>query len=147
MLAEPLRARAAAQGLSNLLVIPYQPYAVVPDIYGASDVCVVAQATATGSDAIPSKVYRIMACERPIVAATDRRSDLAQLVRDANCGVVIPAESAAALSMAVRDALGDPEAWRRRAAAGRAYVAEHYARAAISRSYEALLQDVAEGRR
>ena len=147
MLAEPLRARAAAQGLSNLRVIPYQPYAVVPDIYGASDVCVVAQATATGSDAIPSKVYRIMACERPIVAATDARSDLAQLVRDAHCGAVIPAESADALSTAVRDALADPEAWRRRAAAGRAYVTAHYGRAAISRRYEALLQEVADGRR
>ena len=146
MLAEPLRSRAAAQGLSNLLVIAYQPYAVVPDIYGASDVCVVPQASATGSDAIPSKVYRIMACERPIVAATDRRSDLAQLIRDAHAGVVIPAESADALATAIRDALSDPERWRRRAAAGRAYVAEHYARARISRRYEELLRQVAEKR-
>ncbi len=142
MLAEPLRARAAAQRLSNLLVIPYQPYSTVPDIYGASDVCVVAQATATGSDAIPSKVYRIMACERPIVAATDRRSDLAQLIREAHAGVVIPAESADALATAVRDAVSDPERWRRRGAAGRAYVAEHYSRETISRQYETLLKGV-----
>ena len=143
MLAEPLRARAAAQRLSNLLVIPYQPYSAVPDIYGASDVCVVAQATATGSDAIPSKVYRIMACERPIVAATDRRSDLAQLIRAAEAGVVIPAESADALATAIRDAVSDPERWRRRGAAGRAYVAEHYSRETISRQYETLLKGVA----
>ena len=146
MLAEPLRARAAAQGLANLLVIPYQPYSVVPDIYGASDVCVVAQAAMTGSDAIPSKVYRIMACERPIVAATDHRSDLAHLIRDADAGVVIPAESADALATAVRDAVASPERWRRRAASGRAYVAAHYARGTVSGQYEKLLQDVA-GRR
>jgi putative colanic acid biosynthesis glycosyltransferase WcaI len=146
MLAGPLRARAAAQGLANLLVIPYQPYSVVPDIYGASDVCVVAQAAMTGSDAIPSKVYRIMACERPIVAATDHRSDLAHLIRDADAGVVIPAESADALATAVRDAVANPERWRRRAASGRAYVAEHYARGTVSGQYERLLRDVA-GRR
>lgn len=146
MMAEPLRARAAALGLSNLLVIPHQPYSAVPDIYGASDVCVVAQATATGSDAIPSKVYRIMACERAIVAATDQRSDLAHLIAAADCGVVIPAESADALSKAVRDALADPGHWRQRGAAGRSYVAQHYARAAISRRYEALLQEIAECR-
>ena len=143
MLAEPLRARAAAQGLSNLLVIPYQPYAVVPDIYGASDVCVVSQAAATGSDAIPSKVYRIMACERPIVTATDPRSDLAQLITAAQCGVVIPSESAEALATAVLEALSDPELWRRRAANGRAHVAQQYSRAAISRTYATLLQEVA----
>jgi colanic acid biosynthesis glycosyl transferase WcaI len=146
MLADPLRARASAQGLSNLLIIPYQAYAVVPDIYGASDVCVVAQAVATGSDAIPSKVYRIMACERPIVAATDHRSDLAQLIRDADAGVVIPSESADGLAAAIRDALARPERWKRHAASGRAYVAEHYARGAVSRQYEALLARVSDVR-
>ena len=140
MLAEPLRARAAAQRLSNLMVIPYQPYSTVPDIYGASDVCVVAQASATGSDAIPSKVYRIMACERPIVAATDRRSDLAQLIREAHAGVVIPSESADALSTAIRDAVSDPERWRRRGASGRAYVAEHYSRETISRQVRSAVE-------
>jgi colanic acid biosynthesis glycosyl transferase WcaI len=143
MLAGPLRARAEALGLPNLLVIPFQPYSVVPDIYGASDVCVVAQAAATGSDAIPSKVYRIMACERPIVAATDRRSDLAQLIRAAEAGLVIPPESAEALSTAVRDALSDPDRWRRRGASGRAYVAAHYSRATVSRRYEGMLHMVA----
>lgn len=146
MLAEPLKARAAAQNLSNLIVIPYQPFTVVPDIYGASDLCVVAQARATGSDAIPSKVYRIMACERPIVAATDRRSDLARLVNDADCGVVIPAESADDLAGAIRDAIARPAEWRRRAACGRAYVAQHYARDTVSRQYEGLLSRVASGR-
>ena len=143
MLAEPLRARAAALGLPNLAVIPHQPYAAVPDIYGASDLCVVAQAIATGFDAIPSKVYRIMACERPIVAATDDRSDLAQLVRAADAGAVIPPESADALSTAIRDALANPDAWRRRAASARAFVARHYARAAVSARYEQVLRETA----
>jgi colanic acid biosynthesis glycosyl transferase WcaI len=146
ILAEPLRARAAAKGLANLLVVPYQPYARVPDIYGASDVCVVAQATATGSDAVPSKVYRIMACERPIVAATDRRSDLAHLIRDANAGTVIPSESASDLAAAVRDALADPQGWRRRGVAGREHVLAHYNRTAVSQQYEMLLDEVARRR-
>ncbi|MGE5802058.1 MAG: glycosyltransferase family 4 protein [Gemmatimonadota bacterium] len=143
MLAEPLRARATAQGLSNLVVIPYQPYSAVPDIYGASDLCVVAQAATTGSDAIPSKVYRIMACERPVVAATDHRSDLAHLIRDADAGVVIPPESANALAEAVRDAIAAPDHWRRRAASGRAYVAAHNSRASISHQYEEMLREIA----
>jgi len=143
MLAEPLRARAAALGLDNLLVLPHQPYSRVPDIYGTSDVCVVAQATATGSDAIPSKVYRIMASERPIIAATDRESDLAELVRAAGAGVVIPPESAAALAAAIGDALRDRAAWTARAAAGRAHVSGHYTRGRISRRYAELLEAAA----
>jgi colanic acid biosynthesis glycosyl transferase WcaI len=142
MLAEPLRSRAATLNLRNLVVIPHQPYSRVPDIYGASDLCVVAQAIATGSDAIPSKVYRIMACDRPIVAATDAQSDLAQLVTTAGAGIVVAPESADVLAAAVRSALADPESWRARAAAGRRHVAEHYTRSAVSRQYDALLGEI-----
>ena len=112
--------------------MPHQPYSRVPDIYGASDVCVVAQATATGSDAIPSKVYRIMACERPIVAATDAQSDLAQLVAAAGAGVVVPPESADALAAGCAIRAGRSSRWRARGAAGRRHVAEHYSRSAVS---------------
>jgi colanic acid biosynthesis glycosyl transferase WcaI len=147
MLAEPLRARAAAQGLSNLMIIPYQPYNLVPDIYGASDVCVVAQAVATGSDAIPSKVYRIMACERPVIAATDRRSDLAQLIDTANAGVVIEPESAQALEACVREALAEPDRWRSFGVSGRKHVVSNYARGTVSGQYETLLREVAARRR
>ena len=140
ILAEPLRARAASLGLNNIAVIPYQPYSRVPDIYGASDLCVVAQAAATGSDAIPSKVYRIMACERPIVATSDAHSDLAELINTAGSGVVITPESATELAAVVRSAVAEPALWRARAVAGRQHVTEHYARSTVTRSYDTLLR-------
>ncbi len=140
MLAKDLRASAEARGLSNLVVVPHQAYSRVPDIYGASDVCVVAQAMATASDAIPSKVYRIMACERPIVALTEAHSDLAQLIGAADAGLVIPPESGDALAAAVRDAASNPERWRARAASGRRHVTAQYARATVSRRYDDVLR-------
>jgi colanic acid biosynthesis glycosyl transferase WcaI len=140
ILANDLRASATSRGLTNMIIAPYQPYSRVPDIYGASDVCVVAQAMATASDAIPSKVYRIMACERPIVALTEAHSDLAQLVAAADAGVVIPPESGEALAAAVRDAAFDPERWRARAASGRRHVIAQYTRATVSRRYDDVLR-------
>ncbi len=145
MLAGRLRDRAAARGLTNLAIVPYQPYSRVPDIYGASDLCVVAQAAATASQAIPSKVYRIMACERPIVAATDLHSDLAQLIAAADAGTVIPPESGVALAGAVRDAVSNPQRWRARAASGRRHVIAHYDRSTVSRRYDEVLQEAACG--
>jgi colanic acid biosynthesis glycosyl transferase WcaI len=135
----PLRARAEALGLTNIVVVPYQPFSRVPDIYGATDVCVVAQAAATASDAIPSKVYRIMACERPIVAATEPASDLAQLVLDADAGVVIPPGSGEHLAAAIRDAVEHVDRWRDRGRSARRYVAARYARPVVGRQYEDVL--------
>ena len=143
MLAVPLKQQAAALGLVNLLVLPFQPFSRVPDVYGASDLCLVPQALATGSEAVPSKAYGIMACERPIVAATDADSDLARLVRAANAGVVISAESATELADLVRTAPLEREQWRARAVSGRAHVMEHYARSKVTRRYEELLLRVA----
>jgi colanic acid biosynthesis glycosyl transferase WcaI len=141
-----LRAAATSRGLSNLMIVPHQPYARVPDIYGASDVCVVAQAMATASDAIPSKVYRIMACERPIIALTEAHSDLAQLVTVADAGIVIPPESGDALASAVRDAASNPQHWQARAASGRRHVIAQYARARVSQRYDDVLKHAANRR-
>jgi putative colanic acid biosynthesis glycosyltransferase WcaI len=143
ILADHFRTLAIARGLSNLIVVPHQPYSRVPDIYGASDVCVVAQAAETASDAIPSKVYRIMACERPVVAATDPHSDLAQLVTAANAGAVIPPESGDALAAAALDAASNPQQWRARAVSGRTHVLAHYTRAIVSQRYDGVLRAAA----
>ena len=58
------------------MILPHRPYALVPQIYAASDLCLVPLALNTGSDAVPSKVYRIMACARPVMACADAKSDL-----------------------------------------------------------------------
>jgi colanic acid biosynthesis glycosyl transferase WcaI len=143
MLQEPLAAAAAALPLRNVGVLPYQPNSMRPEIYGASDVCLVAQAAATGSDAIPSKVYRIMASGRPLIAVTEAHSDLAVLVRDAQCGVSVEPGDAQQLAETLRRAVKDRQEWEGMGARGRAHVAAHYSRATIAGQYDALLRDVA----
>jgi putative colanic acid biosynthesis glycosyltransferase WcaI len=131
--------------LANVHLIGHQPYSEVPNIYGGSSVCLVPQAAGIGADAIPSKVYRIMACARPIVASADAESDLAQLIRDAGCGAVVPPGDPAALAQALRDAHQHREQWASRGRAGRAHVEKHYARGEISAQYDALVRAVAGG--
>ncbi|MBK7726594.1 MAG: glycosyltransferase family 4 protein [Dehalococcoidia bacterium] len=75
-----LREMAGRLGLSNVTFLPYHPYSTMPQIYAASNLCLVPQALETGSDAVPSKVYRIMACARAVIAVTEPTSDLALLV-------------------------------------------------------------------
>ena len=68
-----LAERVGREGLSNVRLLDQQPYARMSEIYSASDVSVVAQASASGSDAVPSKVYRIMTCARPVLGDHRRR--------------------------------------------------------------------------
>jgi colanic acid biosynthesis glycosyl transferase WcaI len=131
--------RVEELALQNVSVVPQQPYALVPQIYGASDVCVVPQSAETGCDAIPSKAYRIMAAGRPILACTDPDSDLAHLVKDADCGLAVAANSPSALAAAVRDAFHNRARWRAMGEAGRIHVMEHYARPAVTFRYHGLV--------
>lgn len=141
----PLLKRVAAKrGLGNVTFVSHQPYARVPEIYGASDLCVVAQGTQSGSDALPSKVYRIMAAGRPILAATDERSDLAGLVRAADCGEVIPAASPRDFARVVLQAFHDQPAWGAMGLRGREYVVEHFAQRVITRAYADLVAVLAQ---
>ena len=137
-----LKTIARDRGLENVVILPHQSYALVPQIYAASDVCLVPLAVNTGSDAVPSKVYRIMACARPVIACADAKSDLAELVTLAQCGTVVPPGSPELLAQAVTNAIRNPSACAAMGRAGRAHVIAHYSRASISAQYEALVREV-----
>jgi colanic acid biosynthesis glycosyl transferase WcaI len=145
ILREPLGKRVEKLGLDNFTFLPYQPYSTMPQIYAASDICLVPQTALTGCDAVPSKVYRIMACARPVLATTDPESDLAHLIKDAGCGETVPPEDASGLADVIRKAYRDQPRWNEMGRAGRAHVVEHYSRPAVTRQYHDLIQRVIHG--
>jgi glycosyltransferase involved in cell wall biosynthesis len=66
----PLLERAAAERrLDNLQILPLQPRSRMPDLYRAADACLISLRPVPLFDGfIPSKVFEIMACGRPILA-------------------------------------------------------------------------------
>jgi colanic acid biosynthesis glycosyl transferase WcaI len=127
--------RAARNGLENVRILPYQPYAVVPEIYAASSVCLVLQAAGTGATALPSKAVQIAGAGRPVVAVADLESDLAAFVRTSGCGVVVPPGRPDELAATLAAMKHDYVTWRARAAASRPAVAEAYSRAHVVQAY------------
>ncbi len=142
ILRETLQRRVAELALHNLTFLPHQPYSLVPQIYATSDLNLVPQAAETGFDAVPSKVYRIMACARPVLAITDPSSDLGQLVLGARCGTVVKPGAPDALSETIREAFCEPERLQQMGEAGRHHVVENYARGVVIDRYLALIQEV-----
>ena len=139
----PLESQAQRLGLAQVRFMAHQDYAVVPEIYATSDLCLVTLAARTGSDAVPSKVYRIMACARPVLVSADLDSDLAVLVSGTRSGVVVPPESPQAMAEAIRRAMREPSTGAAMGLAGRAHVLEHYGRRSVSARYDALVREMA----
>jgi colanic acid biosynthesis glycosyl transferase WcaI len=140
-----LEARIRDEGLANVRLVPYLPFARVPEIYGMSRLSVVAQAVSTGTDAVPSKVYRIMACRGAVLAATDPASDLAQTVREAGCGFVADQASPEAIAAVIRQAHADPSALAAMGEAGRRHVLARYARPVVTARFSSVIDDVLAG--
>ena len=145
ILKDSLKKRVDKLGLKNFTFLPYQPYSTMPQIYAASDICLVPQTILTGCDAIPSKVYRIMACARPVLATTDSDSDLAHLIKDAGCGGTVPPGRASDLADVIYKAFQDQARWKEMGEAGRAHVVGHYSRLAVTQQYHDLIQRVVNG--
>lgn len=147
MLQAKLEQKVADRALSNFTFLPHQPYSLVPQIYAASDLNLVPQAPGITDVAVPSKVYRIMACGRPVLASTFADSDLAKLVEEARCGMVASAGSPQDLASTILEARQQPERLRTMGQAGRQHVVAHYSRQTVARRYHELVQSiVAAGR-
>jgi colanic acid biosynthesis glycosyl transferase WcaI len=142
ILRESLQQRIERYHLGNCVFLPYQPYSLMAQAYAASDLCLVPQAIETGFDAVPSKVYRIMACARPVLAVTDQNSDMARLVKDASCGAFVLPGSAEALAEIVMRAHQNQQEWQAMGMSGREYVARYYARATVTNQYHELIENI-----
>lgn len=143
VLKEALRQRVRDEALDNVLFLPYQPFERMSEIYGASDLNLVPLAPEAGGDALPSKVYRILACGRPILALAEEGSDLAAFVAETGCGIVVPpgrpTELAEALKAAATDGGALAEKVRQRAPS----VVAAYTRPEVTGRYLRLLEGLA----
>ena len=91
---------------------------------------------------LPVKMFSSMACELPVILAIE--GEAAELVREAEAGLIVPPEDSAALAKAVRALARDPERCRAMGRRGRALVVAEYSRAALAVRMEAVLREVLE---
>lgn len=125
---QDLEQQAIEMNLANVTFVPFQPRDTVSMIYAASDVLFVSLHASVDSDALPSKVYEVMAAGRPILAVTGPNSDLARLVREGGCGSVVSPGRSNELTEVIMKLARSDETISRMGAAGRAYAEAHFSK-------------------
>jgi colanic acid biosynthesis glycosyl transferase WcaI len=119
----PRIARAAAQ-VSNVRLIPLQPFARLNELMNLADVHVLPQRAAAEDLVLPSKLTAIMASGRPVVATARQGSDVARAA--ANGGIVVAPGDIRAFTAAIRSLLMDDALRRSLGAGARDYAVEHW---------------------
>ncbi len=128
------RLKREADGLGNVIFVDYQPISRMSEIYAASDLFYVGQDPQAASDGIPSKIYRILGHNKPILAMTSPESDLAGFMRASGGGVLIGDDLDAAAAT-VRELMGNPSRLASLAEAGRDYVRDSFSRSTVADAY------------
>jgi glycosyltransferase involved in cell wall biosynthesis len=138
---EGLARAARDRGLSNVQLLPLQPRERMPSVYRSADLCLVSLRPLPLFDSfVPSKLFEIMACGKPVLAAVSGTAG--ELVRDAGAGITIPPGSADALVNAVCEVKGSGQL-EEMGRSGRDYVERYHDRSVLASRYLELLTEIA----
>ena len=77
------------RGLDNLHLLPYQPRDLMPVILSYSDASFIFMAPGQDGDGFPSKVYTIMACERPMLILSGEKTPIINFLDGKGCAKLI----------------------------------------------------------
>jgi colanic acid biosynthesis glycosyl transferase WcaI len=142
---EDLLKEVAASNLQNLQFLPRMPKLQAQRLMAAADIHVVSLVPGLWGCAAPSKTYGIMAAGRPFIASVDAQSEPARIVREFNCGFVVPAGSAYELANTIRAARHAALSEMGRNA--RLGFEARYQRATVTRATAAVLREAVMERR
>ena len=77
------------RGLNKLHLLPYQPRELMPAILSYSDASFIFMAPEMDGDGFPSKVYTIMACERPMLILSGENTPIVNFLKEEGCAKLI----------------------------------------------------------
>jgi glycosyltransferase involved in cell wall biosynthesis len=112
------RIRTSAHGSGSVRFLPFRPASEVGYVLAAGDLHVVSIRRGLEGVVVPSKLYPILAAGRPVLALASEESDVARIVRSADCGVVADPDDPSSVAAAISGLAKDPvrlAAMRRRA--------------------------------
>jgi glycosyltransferase involved in cell wall biosynthesis len=95
-------ALAGQLSLTNIIWMPLQPWEELGDSLSCCHAAIISQRADLEGVAVPSKLYGIMASGRAILAQVPEESEVALVVRECSCGIVIPPGDAPALAAAIQ---------------------------------------------
>jgi glycosyltransferase involved in cell wall biosynthesis len=122
-----MQERVLELGLENMQFLPMQPEDRLPGLISMADVGLsLGRKNELSRGALPVKMFTYMACSRPVLLAYD--GEAAELVRDAQAGIVLEPENPKLLAQAVLQLKNDPASCHQMGVNGRKLVVEQYSR-------------------
>ena len=134
--------RIAAEGITNVTLIPFQPYDKISEVFSLGDCGLIISKKGVGSNSVPSKTWSVMSASRPVLASFDKGSELDMIVTNNDCGICVEANDAEAFRAAVLRMAENREKNAEMGKNGRKYIEENLTRAIGTSKWIEVLKSV-----
>ena len=133
--------------LGNVSFLPFQPIERYPKVLSTADMNLVTLSAVAAIASAPSKIYKIMASGRPVLAIAPPASEIARLVKASGCGFVIHPAQIDELVRVLRYAATRPQEIGQMGQRGRQYLEQNLARKTSTDKIAQILSEVAYEKR
>lgn len=103
-----IKAHVERRRLSNVRFLPFQPSDRLAESLSAGDLHLITMHNGTEGLVVPSKIYGALAAGRPQLLIGSEKSEAARIVRENDCGTVLPEANGASVASAIREWKQDP---------------------------------------
>ncbi|MDZ4698995.1 MAG: glycosyltransferase family 4 protein [Rhodothermales bacterium] len=135
-----IQGRAAAEGLGNVVVLPYQSVDALPAMLAAADVLVALLEPDAGLFSVPSKVLAYLCAERALLLAVPGDNAAARIVRESDAGLVVEPSDAAGFVDAAKRLYADSALRVEMGRRARAHAEKAFSIDAIATRFEEILE-------
>lgn len=134
-----------AHGASMLTLLDFQPYECLPDMLASADVLLVLLEPDASRFSVPCKVLNYFCAGRPVLAVVPPDNAVAQMIRSAGAGLVVPPGDPAAASAALNRLVSDEQLRRTMGSAARKYAENEFDIGAVGDAFESAIHKLQSG--
>jgi colanic acid biosynthesis glycosyl transferase WcaI len=135
-----LQRRKAETGLTNLVLMPYQPYDQLPEGMGTADVLLALLDASAGEFSVPGKILSHLCAQRPTVAAVPLVNRAAKVVQESGGGYAVPVGDDGAFTTAIEWLVDDENLRREMGRRARQYAETAFDIRRIGQRFEEILE-------
>jgi colanic acid biosynthesis glycosyl transferase WcaI len=135
-----LRQHKDREGLSHLLIYPFQPFELFPQILAAADVALAILEPESGVFSVPSKVLSYLAAGKPILASLPGQNLAARILSESGAGLCVEPGRRQDWVAAARRLREQGDLRGRMGSLGRSYAEKTFNLERITNQFEALFE-------
>jgi colanic acid biosynthesis glycosyl transferase WcaI len=137
--ADYLKQKKMKYGLENLILMGFQPYNVLPEVFGTADILMAVLEPEAGVFAVPSKVLSYLCADRALLLAVPHENLAARIVTGSNAGLVVSPKDETGFINAAIKLSNDTDLRKRLAENGLKYAQETFDIKKITNKFETII--------